>query len=181
MSGKGVVFVFRALVFGGILALSLQASADVLVGRVVAIADGDTLTVLDGENTEFRVRVGGIDAPERNQPFGQRARQYLAAITFGKEVEVRWTKRDRWRRIVGLVWVEAPDAPCRGKPACPKSLDAGLAQVQIGLAWWYRKYAAEQSAADQDHYEQAESQAKAKRAGLWAEKDPIPPWEWRRR
>jgi endonuclease YncB( thermonuclease family) len=136
--------------------------------------------VLDGTNTQQRIRLMGIDAPERHQPFGERARQYLGALAFGKEAKVVWHKRDRYGRIVGQVWVEAPDAPCRGKPGCPKTRDAGLAQIQSGLAWWYRQYANEQAVEDRNRYEQAEFQAKIRRAGLWAE-NPMPPWDWRKR
>ncbi len=171
----------RFILLAGILLIGTAAQAETLLGRVVAIADGDTLTVLDAGNAQHKIRVAGIDAPERAQPFGERSRQNLGALVFGKEVKVAWNKRDRYQRIVGKVWVESPDAPCRGKPDCPKTLDAGLAQITAGLAWWYRKYGTEQSAEDQGRYEHAEFEAKIRRAGLWAEKIPVPPWEWRRK
>ena len=120
------------------------------------------------------------ESPERGQPFGRHARQNLGALLFGKDVRIEWTKRDRYGRIVGKVWVESPDAPCRGRPGCPKPLDAGLAQVMSGWAWWYRKYAGEQSTEDRGRYEQAEFDAKIRRAGLWAETNPMPPWDYRR-
>lgn len=107
--------------------------------------------------------------------------QKLGALAFGKDVKVEWNKRDRYGRTVGKVWVESPDAPCRGKPGCPKTLDVGLAQLTQGLAWWYRTYANEQSPEDQGRYEHAEFGAKIRRSGLWSEKNPTPPWEWRHR
>jgi endonuclease YncB( thermonuclease family) len=171
----------RLVLLAGILAASPGVLAEVLLGRVVAIADGDTLTVLDAANTQHRIRIQGTDAPEKAQPFGQRSRQNLGALAFGKEARVEWDKKDRYRRIVGKVLVEPPDAPCRGKPDCPTTLDVGLAQIQAGLAWWYRKYAKEQSPEDQRRYEQAEFEAKIRRSGLWSEKNPMPPWEWRHR
>jgi endonuclease YncB( thermonuclease family) len=150
-----------------------------LVGRVVSSTDGDTLVVLDSQRTQHKIRLAGVDSPEKAQPFGERSRQNLARLTFGKDVRVEWTKRDRYQRIVGKVWVESPDAPCRGNPECPKTLDAGLAQLTVGLSWWFRKYANEQSAEDRGRYEHAEFEAKIRRVGLWSEKAPIPPWEWR--
>ncbi len=171
----------RFVLLAGILAASPGVLAEVLLGRVVAIADGDTLTVLDASNAQHKIRLAGIDAPEKAQPFGQRSRQNLGALAFGKDVKVEWNKRDRYGRTVGKVWVESPDAPCRGKPDCPKTLDVGLAQLTQGLAWWYRTYANEQSPEDQGRYEHAEFEAKIRRAGLWAEKNPVPPWEWRHR
>jgi endonuclease YncB( thermonuclease family) len=89
---------------------------------------------------------------------------------------VEWEKRDRYKRIVGKVWVQPADCP-----TCPMTLDAGQVQITVGLAWWYRKYAGEQSPQDRGAYEFSEQEAKAKRAGLWSEPNPIPPWEWRRR
>jgi endonuclease YncB( thermonuclease family) len=96
-----------------LLLLAAPASAaDLLEGRVVRIADGDTLTVLDGDQIQHRVRLAGIDAPERGQPFGARAKQNLARLTFGNPVEIRWHKPDRYGRLVGQVWVDVSAGWC---------------------------------------------------------------------
>lgn len=79
------------------------------------------MTVLDAGKTQHKVRLAGIDAPELTQPFGDRSRQNLAALAFGKDVTVQWDKRDRYGRIVGKVMVEARDAPCRGTSDCHDS------------------------------------------------------------
>ena len=151
-------------------------NGEVLYGRVVGVADGDTVTVLDADRQRHKIRLGGIDAPEKAQPFGQRSKENLSRLVFGKDVRVEWDKRDKYKRIVGKVWVQP--ASC---PTCPMTLDAGHAQITVGLAWWYRKYAKEQSPADRGAYEFSEQEAKAKRVGLWSDPAPVPPWEWRRR
>jgi len=94
----------------------------------------------------------------------------MSALVIGKEVDVQWNKHDRYQRIVGKVMVQPSDCP-----NCPKTLDAGLAQLTVGLAWWYQKYAKEQSPEDAGRYEFAEHEAKAKHVGLWAHGQPIPP------
>jgi hypothetical protein len=86
------------------------------------------------------------------------------APRFNKDVRVEWEKRDKYKRIVGKVWVQP--ASC---PTCPMTLDAGHAQITVGMAWWYRKYGTEQSAQDRGAYEFSEQEARAKRAGLWAD------------
>jgi endonuclease YncB( thermonuclease family) len=95
-------------------------------------------------------------------------------------VRVDWHKKDRYGRLVGTVWVVSPDMPCIGKPDCPKNLDAGLAQLTVGLAWHYKKYAGEQEPQQRGQYEFAEDEAKARRVGLWGGGSPVPAWEWRR-
>ena len=97
-------------------------------------------------------------------------------MVFGKDVRVEWNKRDKYKRIVGKVWVQPADCP-----TCPMTLDAGHAQITVGLAWWYRKYADEQSPQDRGAYEFSEQEARVKRVGVWSDPDPVPPWEWRRR
>lgn len=154
--------------------LSLPAFADV-TGVVVGVADGDTVTVLDAAKTQHKVRVAGIDAPEKAQPFGQRAKQRMSALVFGKVVRLEGDKRDRYGRTVAKVWVSPPD--CQ---RCPQTLDAGLAVLTSGLAWHYKKYQNEQSPEDRERYAFAEDEARSKRAGLWAEGNPVPPWEWRK-
>lgn len=159
-----------------LLVLSFGAHADTLLGRVVGVADGDTVTVLDANRQQHKIRLQGIDAPEKAQPFGERSKQNLSRMVFGKDVRVEWDKRDKYKRIIGKVWVQP--ASC---PTCPMTLDAGHAQITVGLAWWYRKYAGEQSPQDRGAYEFSEQEARAKRVGLWSEPNPVPPWEWRRR
>jgi endonuclease YncB( thermonuclease family) len=170
------------LIFSGLgLALLLSAGvvlADTLVGKVVGVSDGDTITVLDSDKRQHKIRVAGIDAPEKNQAFGQSSKENLSRLVFGKEVDVQWAKHDRYQRIVGKVMVAEPN--CQ-RADCNKTLDAGLGQITAGLAWWYRKYAKEQSAEDARSYETAEQEARARRVGLWRDDDPIPPWDWRKK
>jgi endonuclease YncB( thermonuclease family) len=130
----------RNLVLAVLLMVSIGTSAETLTGTVVGVADGDTITVLDADREQQKIRLGGIDAPEKAQPFGQRSKESLSAMVFGKEVDVLWYKHDRYQRIVGKVMVASPD--CRRSP-CAKTLDAGLALVTVGLAWWFEKYAKE--------------------------------------
>ena len=139
--------------------------AETLTGYVVAIADGDTLTLLDTSHQQHKIRLAGIDAPEKSQPFGDRSKQNLAALTFNKHVTVEWNKRDRDGRTIGKIMVNG--------------IDSSLEQVKAGMAWWYRKYAKEQAAADRITYEQAEAMARQQKLGLWRDINPMPPWEFR--
>jgi len=141
------------------------AHAETLTGYVVDIADGDTITVLDADHLQHKIRLSGIDAPEKAQPFGERSKQNLAGMVFNKTVTVEWSKRDRYVRKVGKVMVGG--------------VDTNLAQVRAGMAWWYEAYRKEQSPAGQRLYQDAEQQARALRVGLWRDPVPVAPWDWR--
>jgi endonuclease YncB( thermonuclease family) len=143
------------------------ARAETLIGEVVGVADGDTVTIVDADHHQHKVRLAGIDAPEKKQPFGNRSRQALAQLVFRQEVTVEWHKKDRYQRLVGLVRVGG--------------LDAGLEQVRAGLAWHYLAYAKEQSATDRHRYSQAEADAKSTNRGLWSDHASEAPWEYRAR
>lgn len=162
-----------------VAAATVAVAQTPLAGRVVGISDGDTITVLDASRTQHRIRIAGVDAPERGQPGGQRSKESLSALVYDQSVRVDANKRDRFGRVVGKVWVASPDSPCRGKPGCPMTLDAGLAQITMGRAWWFRRYADEQSPEDRGRYEFAEQEARARKAGLWRDGTAVPPWEWR--
>lgn len=155
--------------------------ATTLLCLVVGISDGDTISArcptLDTAHPyqQIKVRVQGIDAPERKQPFGNRARDALSKITYMKETELRCNKIDQYQRHLCSVWVAPTSAP-NG----PKTLDAGLAMVSVGMAWWYRAYAQEQTPEERGQYEFAEQQAKVREMGLWRDANPIAPWNWRR-
>lgn len=157
------------LLHAAVLAAALAAGgaqARELAGRVVAVHDGDTVTLLDGAQQQHRIRIAGIDAPEKAQPFGEVAKQSLARLAFGKHAEVRCSKRDRYGREICGVFVGARDV--------------GLEQVRAGHAWWYREYAREQSPDDRRAYAAAEAEARDLRRGLWRDVSPTPPWDWRR-
>jgi endonuclease YncB( thermonuclease family) len=138
-----------------------------LPGKVVRIVDGDTLVLLDSTNTQHRIRLQGIDTPERKQPYGTRAKQQLGALVAGKQVVIEYEKRDRYGRIIGKVMHQGQDA--------------GLALIEAGLAWHYKRYQSEQSREDRVAYADAEDDARAARRGLWADAAPVAPWDWRRR
>jgi len=156
----------RVIALGLLVCLSLVASADSLTGKVVKITDGDTLYVLDANYKQHKIRLAGIDAPERKQAYGLASRKHLLSIVAGKQVIVEYQKRDRYGRIVGKVWIDG--------------VDACLEQIKAGFAWHYKKYQREQSPEDQRLYADAENQAREERLGLWRENNPIPPWEHRR-
>lgn len=143
-----------------LLLCPLLVSAEVLIGKVVKITDGDTLVVLDATHTQHKIRLAGIDAPEANQAFGQKSKEQLSGLVAGQEVEVEWQKRDRYQRILGKIIAAGQDV--------------NLVQVRMGMAWWYRKYAGEQSPVDRLLYADVERQTA--HAGLWVDPQPLAPW-----
>ena len=144
-------------------------------GKVVSVKDGDTIIVLDDSGTESIVRLTGIDAPDKHQPYSKASRRHLASLVAGKEVLVESVKLDDYGRHLGKVWVQPADCS-----TCGKTLDANHAQLLAGMAWWYRYYAREQPAEDRGRYESAEDEAKARKRGLWADPNPINPYNWRK-
>lgn len=136
-----------------------------LIGTVIGVTDGDTITVLDDAKVQHKIRLAGIDAPEKKQPFGRRAKERLAELVAGKTVEVATEKHDRYGRTLGKVFAE--------------SRDANLAMVVSGFAWHYKKYQGEQSPSDRLLYDSAEQDARMARRGLWSDPTPITPSDWR--
>lgn len=136
-----------------------------IAAMVVGVSDGDTITVLDVDRRQWKIRLAGIDAPEKRQPFGQQSKQSLSDRVFGKQVVIETGKSDRYRRIVGKVAVAGEDI--------------NLQQIHAGLAWHYKKYEREQSAADRESYARAEEDARRKKRGLWQQLEPVAPWDYR--
>jgi endonuclease YncB( thermonuclease family) len=140
-----------------------------LVCTVLAVSDGDTLKArcaTAAGTPALRIRIAGIDAPERGQPFSQAARRALAARARGKSIAADCYKVDRYGRHVCRVG--------RG------DTDLGLAQVRDGMAWRYAAFGDEQEASERAAYADGEAAARAARRGLWQEPSPVPPWLWRK-
>jgi micrococcal nuclease len=131
-----------------------------LAGRVIAIADGDTLTVLDDANSQHKIRLAGIDAPEKGQAFGTRARESLAEKVFRKNVHIEVTDVDRYHREVGRIYLS--------------DRFINMEMVSDGFAWRYVQYD------KPGEFTAAEIGAREHRRGLWIDPDPTPPWEWRK-
>jgi len=132
-----------------------------LTGKVVYIADGDTITVLDSDNVQHKIRLHGIDAPERKQSFGTKAKEALAEKVHEQTVRIVWKEKDRYGRIVGDVHLG--------------DRNINIEMVHDGFAWWYRTYAPKSKL-----LEAAEAEAKTEKRGLWHDKNPEPPWEFRK-
>jgi len=137
-----------------------------LQGKVVKVADGDTVTVLDAAKQQHKVRLLGIDAPEKKQAFGQVSKDTLAGMVAGKTVCVDWKKHDQYQRTIGSISVDG--------------VAVNLRMVQLGMAWHYKQYAKEQEVADRAAFSAAEVEARANRAGLWQDNNPVAPWEFRK-
>ena len=129
------------------------------------VTDGDTIVVLDASKVQHKIRLTGIDAPERSQAFGTKSKEHLSDLVAGKSVVVDYSKYDRYQRILGKVLVNGEDV--------------NLEQVESGMAWHYKQYQGEQSPADRVKYSDAELEARRHKLGLWHDPNPVPPWEYR--
>jgi endonuclease YncB( thermonuclease family) len=155
----------RFLLIGALLAplLALGASIE---GQVVGVSDGDTVTLLVAQKKQWKVRLLGIDAPEKKMPFGQRSKQHLADLIYKKQVTVEYSKKDRYGRTLGKILVGG--------------IDANLSQIRAGMAWHYKQYQRDQLSEDRQLYSEAEDAARSSHRGLWADATPTPPWDWRK-
>ena len=149
-----------------LISINCGLSAGTIQGKVVAVADGDTITVLDAKNTQHKIRLQGIDAPEKAQAFGQKSKQSLIRLVHSKQAIIEFQKKDKYGRTVGKVVLN--------------DLDVCLEQIKLGMAWHYKQYESEQPKEDRETYAQAELSARSQAIGLWKDKQPSPPWEFRK-
>jgi endonuclease YncB( thermonuclease family) len=164
--GHGGISAFSRTLFTLlILTIAISGHADTLTGTVIHVADGDTITVMDSGHDKHIIRLAGIDAPEKGQPFGQVSKRNLTDQVIEKTVDVEWTKKDRYGRTVGKVLLDGQDI--------------NLEQIRRGMAWHYKQYQREQSPSDRDGYAKAEDRARSDHVGLWVDPRPQAPWEFR--
>ena len=150
-----------------IFSVCTASASKIIQGKVVSVADGDTITVLDAEKTQHKIRLQGIDAPEKAQAFGAKSKQALYEMVHGKTVQVSFEKSDKYGRILGKVLLD-------GQDICHQ-------QIKAGLAWHYKKYQNQQPLVDRDAYSASETAAKSEKLGLWSDPRPVAPWDFRKR
>lgn len=156
--GCRTLLTLAALAIGPSLAL---ADSERLIGKVVGVSDGDTMTLLV-QKTPIKIRLANIDAPEKAQPFGNLAKQALSDLAFGKEVECDKNGLDRYGRSIATCY--------------QGGTDINAEMLRLGMAWVYRKYA-KNSVPD---YYKLEAEARNAQIGLWRDYNAIPPWDWRK-
>lgn len=139
----------------------LIAAPQTLTARVVSIHDGDTITVLHAAKVQHKIRLASIDAPELKQQFGSRAKEALSKLVAGKDVRIVWSSKDRNGRIIGDVYAG--------------ELHVNREMIVLGMAWHYRQFSRSKE------LQAAEDAAREKRVGLWVDKEPTPPWDWRKK
>lgn len=151
-----------------LIGFNTSALSESFTGKVVAVSDGDTVRVLRENKSEIKVRLADIDAPEKEQPYGEQAKLALSKMVFGRDVVVEWTKKDRYGRTVGRIkTIGIPHRP---------STKVNMKMVGLGHAWVYRRYSNDAALL------LLENNARKMKLGLWAlQADQItPPWEWRK-
>lgn len=142
------------------IVLNCYSQKQILTGKVVAITDGDTFKLLTKDSTLIKVRVANIDCPERRQPFSAKAKEFTSEAIFGKNIKLKYLKKDRYGRFICNVIYN-------------DSLNLSHELVKYGLAWHYVKYSKDKN------LQTIEDEARADKVGLWQDKNAIPPWEWR--
>ncbi|MBT6251079.1 MAG: thermonuclease family protein [Nitrosomonadales bacterium] len=168
---KNIIFFTNALVI--IFALYTNPVRADFTAKVQRVVDGDTVYVVDKSGNEFKVRLAGIDAPEKNQSYGLASGHHLS-----KAIKNRWVfleskprkeklySVDRYNRVLAKILLDGQDI--------------NLIQISSGYAWHFKRYQKKQSQVDRESYSKAELDAKRNQLGLWKEKKPIAPWKWRK-
>jgi micrococcal nuclease len=148
-----------ALIIDILSETTTQDKGRYVMGKVIRIADGDTFTMVFENGFDVRVRLNGIDSPEKKQAFSNRAKQTLSELIYDKEVKVFYENKDRYGRVLGDVFVN--------------DLNVNREMVKRGMAWHYKQYS------DDETLARLEVEARNNKTGLWADPNPVAPWEFR--
>lgn len=151
VSSIKILFVVAATI------LTAPIMAATLSCRVISVTDGDTIRCLDSSQQQYRIRFAGIDAPESKQAFGKQAKQTLSSMIYQKNVKIDVSSTDRYGRSIGTVYLSTEDINRK--------------MVASGYAWAYRQYSTK--------YVADETMARSKKLGLWRDKNPVAPWQFR--
>ena len=143
-----------------LLVLPIFCSAQRFTVKVVGISDGDTFTCINDDNLQLKIRIFGIDAPEKKQAFGNNSKEYLSSLIFGKRISINVQYKDGYGRYIAYVY-------------SPEGKDVSLLMLHEGMAWHFTKYD------NNKVYSDAENVARKAKRGLWSDPSPIPPWDYR--
>lgn len=128
--------------------------------KVIGISDGDTFTCINDDNLQLKIRINGIDAPEKRQAFGNKSKEFLSSLIFGKKISIDVQSKDGYGRYIAYVY-------------SPEGKDVALLMLHEGMAWHFTKYD------NSKVYSDAENVARKAKRGLWTESSPIAPWDFR--
>ncbi len=161
MRYKKITLLLSTLLFY-ILLLPLISFSHTITGKVISVADGDTITILTQQHEQIIVRLAAIDTPEKSQAFGEKAKRFISSMVAGKNVSIEPETIDKYGRTVAMVYINS------------SNLNEQI--VKQGFGWVYRKYCKE---AFCDDWLELEKKARNSQIGLWGDKNPVPPWDWR--
>lgn len=155
-----ILYIALFLCSSYLLAQTPKNNNKLILGKVVAITDGDTFKLLTQDSTLYRIRIANIDCPEKKQPFSTRAKQFTSDQIFGKQLNVKVQSKDRYGRLIANVIYD-------------DSLNLSKELLKNGMAWHYVRYS------NDDTLQLLEDEANKNKVGLWQDPNAIPPWEWR--
>ena len=155
-----VLFMKRFALILIFVLISLVCSAQRFTVKVVSISDGDTFTAINKDNLQLKIRIFGIDAPEKKQAYGNKSKEFLSSLIFGKSISIDVQSKDGYGRYLAYVY-------------SPEGKDVSLLMIHEGMAWHFTKYD------NNEVYEAAQAGAKKAKRGLWADPSPIAPWDFR--
>jgi endonuclease YncB( thermonuclease family) len=142
-----------------LVSITINLYSEEIIGKVVGISDGDTIKLVSN-NKQIKVRLFGIDAPERDQEFGTKSKEFLSSLVFKKEIKLITKSKDQYGRTLGTIYLD--------------DKNINLEMVKNGYAWVYRKFNKD------SEFMNSEAEAKEKKLGLWVDKEPTPPWLFRK-
>ncbi len=154
---------YLLVIFTILTVFSTSSESQTITGKVISVADGDTITILDKKYRQTKIRLYGIGTPEKGQPYGKAAKKFTSKLTYKEQAKVRQYDKDRYGRTVGVVFVDG--------------INVNEEIIRAGYAWQYQKYCKASFCKD---WLQLEKKARNSKIGLWKGVDPIPPWKWRK-
>lgn len=152
----------RTLIIALLLMLCISSFAQRFQVKVVGVSDGDTFTAINKDNLQLKIRVFGIDAPEKKQAFGNKSKEALSNLIFGKNIVIDVQSQDKYGRFIAYAFT-------------PSGEDVSLLMLSQGMAWHYTEYDLSGEYAD------AEQSARKMRIGLWSDSNAVAPWEFRKK